>query len=69
MGNDYVVLYPNPTTGKIYFNLEDNYTIYNSLGIKVLVLKNIKSADVSNFSAGVYYVFNSKGKALKFIKL
>ncbi|GEM_PF-1561755 len=68
-GNDCVFLYPNPTTEKIYFNIEDDYTFYNSLGEKVSVLKNTKSADVSKFPVGVYYVVNLKGKTLKFIKL
>lgn len=67
--NDCVFLYPNPTTEKIYFNIEDNYTIYNSLGKKVLILENTKSADVSKFFEGVYYVVNSKCKTLRFIKL
>ncbi len=62
-------LYPNPTTQNINFNIEDDYTFYNSLGEKVSFLKKIKLVDVSKFPVGVYYVVNSKGETLKFIKL
>ncbi len=62
-------LYPNPTTKNIYFNIEDDYEVYNSLGEKIFVSKKTKIIDVSKLSDGVYIIVNSKGKTLKFIKL
>ncbi|UKM65872.2 T9SS type A sorting domain-containing protein [Flavobacteriaceae bacterium GSB9] len=55
-----IKLYPNPTTGMVYFN-ENNIEaieVYNSLG-ELLIQKptnDIKSIDLKGYSAGMYFI-------------
>jgi len=50
-----VNVYPNPTTGKVFFEKEANITVYNSQG---LILQEFfgSQADISSYPQGVYLI-------------
>ena len=51
----YFSVYPNPTSGIINFPQKVNQLIiFDLAGHKVLVLSNVKQADLSGFSQGIY---------------
>jgi hypothetical protein len=48
-------VYPNPTTGKIYFAAKDEFTLYDIIGIEIQ--KNISSEiDLSAYPSGIYFI-------------
>ncbi|CDF78538.1 subtilisin-like serine protease [Formosa agariphila KMM 3901] len=56
-----LLMYPNPTTNKVYFKKDASYTelhvvVFNVLGTQILerTLKQQEALDVSTFSEGVY---------------
>ncbi len=53
-----IVLYPNPTSGKVYFNFpSQKITVYNSQGQELSVFSSINSlteVDLNGFSTGIY---------------
>lgn len=53
--SNYLVAYPNPTTGIIYFQNENHHVLCNAQGE---ILKNGKGAslDISELSSGVYFL-------------
>lgn len=64
-------IYPNPTTGIVNFNLDENTTIfiYNILGKELLTVKKesgMQNIDLSNYSKGVYFLklINEKGESM-----
>lgn len=68
-----IILYPNPTNDKIYFEGIENYylEIYNNLGQKILDYEKVNSIDISSLSKGVYFIKFSDGvnsSTKKFIK-
>ncbi len=77
---DDVLIYPNPTKGKINFgNFEDlgniNLDLFNSSGKKIISRKNINSSLINSFTLnhekGVYFlkIFNeSKQRIIKVVK-
>ena len=65
-----IVMYPNPTTDKLYINREtSSFTsvkIHNVIGAEVMNLeldatRSLEEIDLTNFSAGVYFVEISNG--------
>jgi len=64
--------YPNPTTGIVNFDLiEDvDYALFSAIGQRLqkgFLTGNNKQIDISEFSAGIYYL-HLKGKVVKLIK-
>ncbi len=61
-------IYPNPVTnGIINFETEvQNIQIFNNQGVLVKSIERTKSVDVTDLSAGIYFVNTSKGQS-KFI--
>ena len=56
-----VKLYPNPTSGILYFEIDENITIkkiviVNTLGQKIIENRDINNIDISNFPNGIYYI-------------
>lgn len=50
-----IAVYPNPTTGMVYIEMEDDIKMYDSQGI---LLKEAfgKQADLSSYPVGLYYI-------------
>ena len=76
-----VLIYPNPTTNELNISLNSDfetatsYTIYNSLGQKILNKKVDSESDLkintSNYSNGIYFITierDGDSKTIKFIK-
>lgn len=79
--NNTLRLYPNPTTNAMQIDvanqseLPDNYTIYNTLGQKIVnkTINNTSDLNVntSSFNDGIYFIRIAKGqnfKVLSFVK-
>lgn len=61
--NNYLIIYPNPTSGNLNMDgtfLENNSNfeiiVYNCLGKVILQTTNAKSIDISDFDNGIYYL-------------
>ena len=59
--NNNIVLFPNPTSGLLKINYDNNLIIdliivYNTLGEIVKKTTNIDEIDISNISNGIYYL-------------
>lgn len=67
-----VVLYPNPTTGEVFFRMADaaeyQCTVYNLMGQKVRVQENVvngASVTINNLPQGAYmFVLSGKGAVI-----
>jgi hypothetical protein len=51
-----VSVYPNPTTGTIFFSMEYNSTLTNIMGKVILVSKKTNSLSISNQPTGMYFL-------------
>jgi hypothetical protein len=60
-------MYPNPTRSTVRFSLEDDYSIFDVMGRKIIEAKSTTSIDVSDLNAGMYFVTNSHGHTRKLI--
>ncbi len=62
--NNNLIIYPNPSSGFIYFNRAvsfDNIIIFNSLGAEVKRYHNFESPlNISDLSNGIYYLIIQK---------
>lgn len=62
-------LYPNPSTGVIYFNKSIQARVYNATGILVMETQGpVNNLDVSALADGVYFLKNEFGATQKFSK-
>lgn len=61
------VIYPNPTERIVYFNKVTDVALYNILGQRVKVYRNVKSIDISGLANGTYLLKNKEGDARKLI--
>lgn len=59
-------VYPNPTTGMLYLSSNEQLDIivYNVMGEKVLVAKNVTEIDLSGNPAGIYMVQATSAKGV-----
>lgn len=57
-----LVVYPNPTTGAVYFSRNESGRLYDSQGQFIMQWKNQPSVDLSNLPSGLYFI--SAGKRL-----
>lgn len=66
--NSKSVLYPNPTTGPIYFNECVEYQVFNLFG-HLLMTGEETQLDISNLKSGVYLIQINKNQHQKILKL
>ena len=52
--NDYIVVYPNPTSDKININKNVDINVYNYIGDMIISKENTNVLDVSRLSSGMY---------------
>ena len=65
---DYFLVYPNPTSSKLYFTQTTSVTVYDLLGQKTINADAVKFIDVSGLAQGVYILKTENGHILRFIK-
>jgi hypothetical protein len=73
INNSQITIYPNPTSSMLNIEVKEQtqISITNILGddVKTETINGTSKLDVSNLSAGVYFIQDAKsGKAIKFIK-
>jgi len=59
--NSKVVIYPNPTSGHINIQSDDDFqeievTVFNLLGEKILILRNQRIIDLNSIPLGTYFL-------------
>jgi len=63
--DNYLVVYPNPTSDKININKNVDINVYNYIGDMIISKQNINVLDVSKLSSGVYMLqINYKNKSI-----
>jgi hypothetical protein len=63
--DNYIIVYPNPTSDKININKNVDINVYNYIGDMIISKKNINVLDVSKLSAGMYMLqINYKNKSI-----
>lgn len=65
--NNTFQIWPNPTSKEIHLNETSDIAIYNAQGIRIRVLREVNYVNLADFTSGVYYVSNNKGKTIKLI--
>ncbi|MCL2040517.1 MAG: T9SS type A sorting domain-containing protein [Bacteroidales bacterium] len=55
IGNNNLTLYPNPTTGTVYFETESNVKVYNLQGVLLQETFN-NQIDLSGYAQGMYFL-------------
>lgn len=63
-----LIIHPNPAENKIRFERVGNYSLYTTLGIKVIETKNVDWINISQLEKGVYIVFSDNSQATQLIK-
>jgi hypothetical protein len=68
---DAILVYPNPTNGKINFSIQANAHVANTSGQIVLNENNVNTLDLTNQPAGIYFVtlFDDTSRMLKRLKI
>jgi hypothetical protein len=54
VSTDNIVVYPNPTTGKININKNVDISVFNYIGDMIISKENVDVLDVSKFKSGMY---------------
>jgi hypothetical protein len=63
--DDYILVYPNPTSDKININKNVDINVYNYIGDMIISKQNINILDVSKISSGIYMLqINYKNKSI-----
>lgn len=57
--------YPNPVAQTLYFKKMGDFAIYDALGRRLKVYRNVNQIDVSNLNAGTYFIQNGEGVTKK----
>jgi hypothetical protein len=60
-------VYPNPTTRVFFLSEARDVAIYNAMGQRVSVLRNVTQIDASNLPAGTYFLQTDLGEVKKLI--
>ncbi|SDK62358.1 hypothetical protein SAMN05421823_103105 [Catalinimonas alkaloidigena] len=62
-------IYPNPISRELRLNVSSptDVAIYDNMGRRVKVYRQVRSVDVSDLTSGVYYVRNAEGQTRKLI--
>ncbi len=61
-------VFPNPVNGTLYLSLKGDYKIYNITGIVVKQARATSNINVASLASGVYWIRNSQGAVVKFVK-
>jgi len=62
-----IKVYPNPASRELRFDEAMDVALYNSEGNRVRVVRNTNMIDISDLSAGVYFLMDSKGETQKVV--
>lgn len=62
-----LLIYPNPTTRMVHFNKVIDAAIYDASGRRVRVERNVNQVDVSDLTAGMYFIQTADGEIKKLI--
>lgn len=65
------IIYPNPTTNVLHISGNDEVEyldIFDQSGRKLMTKKNVNTVDVSQLSAGIYFINVNNKEAFKFVK-
>ncbi|MDX5326452.1 MAG: DUF839 domain-containing protein [Bacteroidota bacterium] len=65
-GNGFEI-FPNPASRMLYFNETTDVAIYDVNGKRMKVYREVDQVDISDLSAGVYFVKNAKGDVQRLI--
>lgn len=60
-------IYPNPTSREIHFNTTTDVAIYNSLGVRIKVARDVNMLNIEELTPGAYFIRNAQGQTQKFI--
>lgn len=60
-------IYPNPVSRELHFNEVSDVAIYNAMGQRVKVAREVSYISVNDLTPGQYFIRNTKGETLKFI--
>ncbi len=60
-------IYPNPTTRELHLTKASDIAIYNAKGERIRVERDVKVINVSDLTAGIYFISNAEGKTTKFV--
>jgi len=66
-----LIVYPNPTSGKININKNVDINVFNYIGDMIISKQNVNVLDVSKISSGMYnlqIMYNNKIINRKIIK-
>jgi hypothetical protein len=66
-GKEAMSFYPNPATRSIELSKTSDVGIYDSLGKRIRVYRQVQTIDVSDFEAGVYYIKDLDGETQKLV--
>ncbi|MCB0698670.1 MAG: T9SS type A sorting domain-containing protein [Chitinophagales bacterium] len=60
-------VYPNPTSRELHMNKVMDVAIYDVKGQRLRVYRQVQTINVSDLSAGTYFIQNGEGETMKFI--
>lgn len=60
-------IFPNPVARELHLSKVMDVAIYDMKGSRLKVFRQVQSVDVSDMTAGVYFIRNEEGETLKFI--
>jgi hypothetical protein len=60
-------IYPNPVSRELHFNEVSDVAIYNAMGQRVKVAREVSYISVNDLTPGHYFIRNTKGETLKFV--
>lgn len=61
-------IYPNPAIGEyVYLSKKMDYNVYNTLGQKIVTIKNYDKINITNYNKGVYIVVSEYGARQKLV--
>jgi secreted PhoX family phosphatase len=60
-------VYPNPTARELHLSRRMDVAIYDALGKRMRVERDVELVNVSDFTPGVYFIRNTEGETLRFV--
>ncbi len=60
-------VYPNPTARELHLSRRMDVAIYDALGKRIRVERDVELVNVSDFTPGVYFIRNTEGETLRFV--
>jgi hypothetical protein len=64
-------VYPNPASASdvLFFNKVISFSMYNSIGQKIIETEKVNSLNITAIVPGVYYIKTKEGEIVKWVKL